>query len=191
MIISYFCIAWRLAFYFVLCPYRSIQRSSGRFPPARGTRFQTGILLWLIKEQSEMTYQYVTYLYHYGILRQTNRWLWERLLLTSSYHSPAPPSDNLAAATIPSLSRSLFCPRFTLFTTGLFFSQSSFMFLPFFIFHKYLRNFLPGLKFSINFRSTTVSQLQRNPTWTEDQEPDQPQLIIPETTPTGRVQYYI
>ena len=63
-----------------------------------------------------MTYQYVTYLYHYGILRQTNRWLWERLLLTSSYHSPAPPSDNLAAATIPSLSRSLFCPRFTLFT---------------------------------------------------------------------------
>ena len=33
------------SFYFVLCPYRSIQRSSGRFPPARGTRFQTGILL--------------------------------------------------------------------------------------------------------------------------------------------------
>ena len=53
-------------FYFVLCPSRSIQRSSGRFPPARGTRFQTGILLWLIKEQSEMTYQYVTHLYHTG-----------------------------------------------------------------------------------------------------------------------------
>ena len=139
MIISYFCIAWRLAFYFVLCPYRSIQRSSGRFPPARGTRFQTGILLWLIKEQSEMTYQYVTHLYHYG----------KRLIMavgTSLY---------ILSLTFLAFSSSMWCLSYFLsvyihtysllcLPSGLFFSHSSFMFLLVFIFLKYLMNFLPG-----------------------------------------------
>ena len=71
----------------------------------------------------------------------------EGLLLTSSYHSPAPSDIVVISSLSNSLSMSIL--QFTLFTQRIILLTLLIHVSSVFIFHKYLKNFLPGLHFTI------------------------------------------